>query len=135
MLGRDANDLLDVPTAIWLDILPDVAGIMNILHPARFGGSALDYQLLEEEDEDGLTRLSLLVHPRNQINDEATIIEFVLDALTQRSSAPGQGSLAAEMTRSIWKQADALRVKRVAPILPGNGKMMPLHVIRTTQSL
>jgi hypothetical protein len=77
----------------------------------------------------------LLVHARNQINDKATIIEFVLDTLTQRSSAPGPGSLAADMTRSIWKQANTLRVKRLAPVLTGHGKMMPLHVIRTTQSL
>jgi hypothetical protein len=37
MLGFHANDLLNRPTAVWLDILPDVAGIMNVLRQMRFG--------------------------------------------------------------------------------------------------
>ena len=37
MLGYEASGILGVPKAIWLDILPDVAGLMNILRPARFG--------------------------------------------------------------------------------------------------
>lgn len=108
--------------------------ILEEVLPDRFGGSALDYQLLEEEDEDGFTRLSLLVHPKIQIEDEETVIDTVLDALRQRSTAPGQGGLAAEMTRNTWKQAETLRVKRMAPILTGHGKMMPLHVDRTPKA-
>ena len=107
--------------------------ILEDVLPARFGGSALDYQLMEEEDERGFTRLSLLVHPDIQIDDEAAVIEAVLDALQQESAGPGQGSLAAEMTRSIWKQANTLQVKRKPPILTSHGKMMPLYVVRTSR--
>ncbi|UCG22667.1 MAG: hypothetical protein JSW55_10825 [Chloroflexota bacterium] len=102
--------------------------ILEEVLPARFGGSALDYQLLEEEDEQGFTRLSLLVHPDIQVDDEEAVIESVLDALQPNSAGPGQGSLAAEMTRSTWKQANTLRIKRQAPILTAHGKMMPLYV-------
>ena len=35
--------------------------ILEHVLPARFGGSPLDYQLLEEEDERGFTRLNLLI--------------------------------------------------------------------------
>lgn len=104
--------------------------ILEDVLPARFGGSALDYQLMEEEDERGFTRLSLLVHPKIQIDDENAVIEAVLDALQQESAGPGKGSLAAEMTRSIWKQANTLQVKRKPPILTSHGKMMPLYVVR-----
>jgi hypothetical protein len=107
--------------------------ILEDVLPARFGGSALDYQLMEEEGERGFTRLSLLVHPRIQIDDDDAVIETVLDALQQESAGPGQGSLAAEMTRGIWKQANTLRVKRMEPVLTSHGKMMPLYVDRTTQ--
>ncbi len=109
--------------------------ILEEVLPARFGGSALDYQLLEEEDDQGFTRLSLLIHPQVQIDDENAVIETVLNALQQKGAGPGKGSLAAEMTRSTWKQADTLRVKRKAPILTGHGKMMPLYVARKPQDL
>jgi hypothetical protein len=107
--------------------------ILEDVLPAHFGGSALDYQLLEEEDERGFTRLSLLVNPEIQLDDESAVIETVLNELQQESAGPGQGSLAAEMTRSIWKQANTLQVKRKAPILTSHGKMMPLYVLRKPQ--
>jgi hypothetical protein len=104
--------------------------ILEEVLPARFGGSPLDYQLMEEEDEDGFTRLSLLVHPKIKIADEIAIIETVLDSLRQSKLTFGQGSFAAEMTRSIWKQAKTLRIKRMEPILTSHGKLMPLHVAK-----
>jgi hypothetical protein len=76
-----------------------------------------------------------LIHPQVQIDDENAVIETVLNAMQQKGAGPGKGSLAAEMTRSTWKQADTLRVKRKAPILTGHGKMMPLYVARKPQDL
>jgi len=108
----------------------EMVRILEEVLPARFGGSPLDYQLMEEEDEDGFTRLSLLVNPTIQIADETAIIETVLDSLRQSKLALGQGSFAAEMTRSIWKQARTLRIKRMKPILTSHGKLMPLHVAK-----
>ena len=94
----------------------------NVL-PARFGGSPLDYQLLEEEDEQGFTRLSLLVSPRIKIKDETEVINAVLEAL-------GHSSVAAELARAIWKQAKTLQVKQMEPIWTVRGKLMPLHLAR-----
>jgi hypothetical protein len=59
--------------------------ILEEVLPARFGGSPLDYQLLEEEDEQGFTRLSLLVSPRVALADENAALELIASAL-QRSS-------------------------------------------------
>jgi hypothetical protein len=104
--------------------------ILEDVLPSRFGGTALDFQLLEEEGENGLTRLSLLVHPRLQIENESAVVRAVLEELQPKSSGPGTGSFAAEITRNTWQQAQTLRVKRMAPILTGHGKMMPLHTLR-----
>jgi hypothetical protein len=97
--------------------------ILEDVLPTRFGGSALDYQLLEEEDEQGLTRLSLLVSPKIELADETAVIEVVLDAL-------GHGSVMADSARAIWRQAQTLRVKRAEPVWTARGKLMPLHLAR-----
>jgi len=99
----------------------DMVRILEEVLPARFGGSPLDYQLLEEEDDQGFTRLSLLVSPKIKIDDETAVIETVLEAL-------GHGSPSADLTRAIWSQARTLRVKRMEPIWTARGKLMPLHL-------
>jgi hypothetical protein len=96
--------------------------ILEEVLPARFGGSPLDYQLLEEEDEQGFTRLSLLVSPKVAIADDTAVVAVVLEAL-------GQGSVAADLTRALWTQAKTLRVKRREPIWTDRGKLMPLHLV------
>lgn len=95
--------------------------ILEEVLPGRFGGSPLDYQLLEEEDEKGFTRLSLIVSPRIDIHDERNIIEVVLEALSQ-------SSVAADLARAMWNQADTFKVKRVEPAWTTRGKLMPLHL-------
>ena len=94
--------------------------ILEEVLPTRFGGSPLDYQLLEEEDQQGFTRLSLLVSPRVQIDNEAEILETVMQALKQ-------GSTAAHLASALWKQAETLRVRRQEPIWTARGKFMHLH--------
>ncbi len=99
----------------------EMVRILEEVLPARFGGSPLDYQLLEEEDEQGFTRLSLVVSPKVAIADERAVIEAMLEAL-------GQSSVAADLARAIWSQAKTLRVKRMEPIWTARGKLMPLHL-------
>src|SRR5581483_7837205 len=97
--------------------------VLEEVLPARFGGSPLDYQLAEEEDERGFTRLSLVVSPRLGPLDEAAAVALVLEAI-------GQGSLAGELARSLWTQAGTLRVARREPTTTGRGKSLPLHFER-----
>jgi hypothetical protein len=100
------------------------SGMIRILEevlPARFGGSPLDYQFVEEEDEQGFTRLTLLVSPNVELADEAAAIETVLKALSDRR-------VAGDSDRSLWHQARTLRVKRQEPIWTARGKLMPLHM-------
>jgi hypothetical protein len=97
--------------------------ILEDVLPARFGGSALDYQLVEDEDDNGLTRLRLVVSPRVAIPDERSVVRCVLDAI-QKSDRLG------EATATLWEQAGTLQVIRQEPTRTSAGKLMPLHVVR-----
>jgi len=101
----------------------EMVRILEEVLPGKFGGTPLDYQLLEEEDEQHFTRLSLLVSPRVALADEQAVVDTVLAAL-------GEGSVAADLARAVWKQAGTLRIKRVEPVWTARGKLMPLHVQR-----
>ncbi len=89
--------------------------ILEEVLPARFGGTPLDYQLLEEEDERGLTRLNLLISPRVAVPDQAIVVEAVLESLDPR-------------LRAYWREAETIRVKRMEPVWTGRGKLMPLNL-------
>jgi hypothetical protein len=92
--------------------------------PARYGGSPIDYQFQEAEDESGFTRLYLVVSPRVNLYDEAEVSAYVLGAL-KRSSAMGN------VARSVWQSAGSLKLKRAEPVWTKRGKLMPLHIQRT----
>jgi hypothetical protein len=91
--------------------------------PARFGGTPLDYQMMEDEDEQGFTRLYVLVSPRVEIADEQQVIDAILDALRASSSM-------ADAARTIWQQMQTIQVRRAEPIWTARAKLMPLHIQR-----
>lgn len=92
----------------------DMERILEQVLPERFGGSPLDYQLVEEEDDEGLTRLTLHVHPRVGQVDEGEIVTTVHRAL-------GRAGGAAEAARELWRQAGTLSVRREPPRLNARG--------------
>ena len=95
--------------------------------PQRFGGSPLDYQLIEEEDRQGLTRLILAVDPSIEIDDEEQVVTEVLAQL-------GASSPMANEARQIWQQAETIRVRRQKPIWTKRGKLMSLYVQKRYES-
>lgn len=99
----------------------DVVRILEEVLPARFGGTALDYQLLEEEDPAGFTRLSLVISPRVPLTDERAVADTLLAHV-------GRG------TGAILRQAQTLRVRRMEPVWTARGKLMPLHLARATRA-
>jgi len=101
----------------------DMVRILEEVLPRRFGGSPLDYQLLEEEDERGYTRLFLVITPAIQIDNEAAVVGTVLDALRE-------SSVAADLTAALWGQAGTLRVRRAEPAWTARGKFMALDKAR-----
>jgi hypothetical protein len=101
----------------------EIVRILEEVLPARLGGTSLDYQLHEEEDATGLTRLSLVISPRIAIADERSVIDIVQQELAA-------SSMAADSARAIWSQAGTWRVKRMEPVATARGKLMPLHLVR-----
>ncbi|MFH1144360.1 MAG: hypothetical protein V1774_07440 [Candidatus Eisenbacteria bacterium] len=105
----------------------EMVRILEEVLPARFGGTALDYQLMEEEDEQGFTRLMLLVDPHLELDDESAVARVVLEAL-------GRGTVSADLSQALWRQAGTLRVARRPPVWTDRGKLMPLHLQHTASA-
>jgi hypothetical protein len=91
--------------------------------PARFGGTGGDYQLVEEEAEDGILRAVLLVSPRIGPVDDARVREALLEAL---GAAGGFDRVGA----AIWRSAGTVQVRRQWPLPTTAGKVLPFHVAR-----
>lgn len=91
--------------------------------PARFGGHATDYQLVEGE-EDGVIRVDLVVSPRVGPVDEKLMIRTVLETL----AAPHAGQ---RMMTELWRAANTLRVIRREPHRTAAAKILPLHILGT----
>jgi hypothetical protein len=101
----------------------DFIRILEEVLPAKYGGVATDYQLLEEEDEQGQTHLSLIISPEVGVVDESQVITTVLREL-RRAPHPGK------LTAGVWARANILGVKRMHPISK-MGKVMTLHLTKT----
>lgn len=96
----------------------DALRIIDVVLPERFGGSPADYQFVEEEDQRGLTRVTLVVSPRVQLPTDDQVTEAVLDGLG--------GSTAGASIRSIWRTAGTIQIRREEPQVTGRGKLMPM---------
>ena len=94
--------------------------IIEEVLPAEFGGSSVDYQLLEAEDEGHLTRLFLLVSPRLQVDGDAVRQRFIsaLEKADWREGMPDH-----------WRKAQTIQVLRQEPVVTKSGKLFPFHTI------
>ncbi|MGH9387344.1 MAG: hypothetical protein ACRD2N_24025 [Vicinamibacterales bacterium] len=96
-----------------------LVALMEDVLPGRFGGSPLDYQLVEEEDATR-TRVSIIVSPRIGAVDESGVVGFVLDQLALQDAGH-------RLMADVWRQGGTLRVVRREPFRTGAGKVLPLH--------
>ncbi len=97
----------------------DCIRILEEVLPAEFGGRSIDYQLLEAEDEDHLTRLFLVVHPEvGPVNEQDILNRFAQEL---RRSEPRN------VLSALWTQADTIRVVRREPVQTARGKLLPFH--------
>ncbi|HEX9445302.1 MAG TPA: hypothetical protein VGA73_14355, partial [Candidatus Binatia bacterium] len=101
----------------------DLFDLLERVFPSEFGGGPGDYQLAEEEDDGGQTRLTLVVHPEVKLADEENLLSRLGEAL---STGPWGNRF---MSR-IWQNAGTFRVKRGIPYASPRGKILPLHVPR-----
>jgi hypothetical protein len=94
--------------------------VLEEILPEKFGGSALDYQLVEEEDENGFTRLTIVISPAVGELDENDVIDVVLDEISR-------DSFGADLARTMWREAGTLRIKRDDPTWSTLGKLLSLR--------
>jgi hypothetical protein len=98
----------------------DLILLVDEVLPARFGGAATDYQLVEEE-MDGITRLAIVVAPRTGPVDERAVVEVVVNTL--RANPENRGTV------DGWRSAGTLRVVRREPYQTSAAKLLPLHFV------
>jgi hypothetical protein len=103
----------------------DLFELLEDTIPAEFGGGPGDYQLVEEEDDRGQTRLTLVVHPEVRDVNETKLLSRLQQGLAQ-------GSRNHRFIARIWQDADAFRIRRAIPHASARGKILPLHIPRRT---
>ena len=104
-------------TFIGTDLVRTIEEVL----PAKFGGASTDYQMVEEEDEQGHTHMSLIVSPELGAIDEAELVKTVLAELSR-------GKDTERMMAEVWAKAGTLRVHRRRPFVTSRGKLMTLHI-------
>ncbi len=98
----------------------DLVRILEEMLPERFGGTSLDYQLVEEEFG-GQTFLCLIVNPSlGPLSEEAVKKVF----LSELSS----GSEANRLMSRVLESGNTFSVRRSLPSTTTRGKLLPLHL-------
>jgi len=98
--------------------------------PEAFGGRSTDYQLVESEDERGLTELRLLVSPRvGELQTEPVLKRFL--ELMGHAEDRGWAQSGIEM----WKQSGSVTVDRSVPIATASGKVFPFYLLKTNRTI
>jgi hypothetical protein len=101
--------------------------ILEEILPARFGGTPVDYQLVEEEAPAGLTRLLLRVHPHVGPIDEEAVRSAMLDEMSRGGYVDRNQARIIGLARSI-------EVRRLVPLATRAGKVLPYHLLRHADS-
>jgi hypothetical protein len=104
-------------------VASDLVHLLDEVLTARFGGSSTDYQMMEEEEQTGHTRLSILISPRVGAVNEDEVVSFILAQLSK-------GTDSNRIMANVWTQANMLRVKRIEPYTTARGKLLPLHILK-----
>lgn len=106
----------------------DFVQILEKELPAAFGGRSTDYQLVEEEDAQGLTRLQLLISPRvGGLDESAVVNRFMLLLRASEASPESWAQAGVEM----WRQSGMVQVKRADPLPTASGKVLPFYMRNT----
>jgi hypothetical protein len=100
----------------------DLMTLVEDALPARFGGTAGDFQLVEHEDG-GLPVVELLVAPELGPLAKGDVVTAVMSYL-------GGGDPGRRMMAARWQAAGTLRIVRRRPIATPAGKVLPVHVLR-----
>ena len=99
----------------------DLFELLEKILPREFGGGPGDYQLVEEEDGNGQTRLTLLVHPLVEKLEEEKLLSRLQLGLAE-------GSRNNRSMSKLWQDSRTFRIRREVPHASPRGKILPLHL-------
>ena len=103
----------------------DFVWIIEKKLPEAFGGKSTDYQLVEEESQNGIPRLRLLVSPRvGEVNETELVNTFL------RLLQHAEDRLWAQSGTEMWTQSGMIRVTREVPVPTASGKILPFHSLK-----
>ncbi len=103
----------------------DFVWIIEKKLPEIYGGKSTDYQVVEQEDGNGIPQLRLLVSPRiGNVNGPEVVNTFM--KLLKRAEDKGWAQSGTEM----WKQSGMVRMVREFPISTASGKIMSFHLAK-----
>ncbi|MEW5900217.1 MAG: hypothetical protein AB1715_02005 [Acidobacteriota bacterium] len=97
----------------------DIVEVLEKKLPACFGGNPFDYQLIEEDRDDGQPVLKLIVSPRVGPLEENALLRSFLDAL-------GSDSEAQRVMSDQWRHSGLISVERRFPAATAAGKILPV---------
>jgi len=98
----------------------DFSSLFNFVEetlPSEFGGGIGDYQILEEEDEEGKSHLTLLVHPQVGALDEGSLRSRFVEELAKAN----------ESAARLWDSKGTVRIRRDVPLGSARGKVLPMQ--------
>lgn len=102
--------------------LPDdfVVRVLEETLPDRFGGTATDYQLVEEDTADGEPEIRLLVHPRVGAIDVELLRRVFFDAIVAER-------IVFRQAEAYWRETNTFKVVRREPYRTASAKILHLH--------
>jgi hypothetical protein len=93
--------------------------------PELFGGGPLDYQLIEREEIDGISKVILNVSPNvgeiNKKNLKKKFFELINPSMRNTNAL-------------MWETGETIKVERNPPIQTQSGKILPINIINSPLS-
>lgn len=97
----------------------DIIDIVEEEFPKKFGGSSIDFQIVEEEDKDGLTHLYIYVNPEIKDINERLAKQILFDRL--------RPNINRSVRIKFWEEADTFRIIKAYPFETPRGKILPFY--------
>jgi hypothetical protein len=98
----------------------DLLKILEVSLPARFGGTPIDYQLVELDDSSRAV-VELRVHPRLGVTSGQDVLAYFLGEIRRLWGGSS--------TYRQWSETDAVRIAFAQPYVSGGRKVNPLHLL------
>ena len=94
----------------------DFIPIIEERFPRKFGGSSIGYQLVEDVDKRGLSRLILYIHPDIVGIDEREVKNTLYKNISTNINR--------DIRLKMWEQIKVLRIRREVPLATVRGKII-----------